>query len=139
MRKIKLNYSADVDAMVIGLVPDGRSVRSQRLAPDTIVDYDASGRLISIEILNMKHHYPETDVTDLGPPIITLTIAEASKESGLARDTLVKQIKNGRLKGIKKGRDWNVALHDLWNYLETRRPAGRPAKRRKARRPKVEA
>ena len=54
-----------------------------------------------------------------------LTLAEAAEETGLSPSTLRVQIRNGRLKATKVGRDWLVTRPALRAYLENRSPQGR--------------
>jgi hypothetical protein len=63
-----------------------------------------------------------------------LTLAEAGREAGLSPETLKKQLHAGRLAGAKRGRDWQVTRHALWNYLEQRDTRGRPPASAKGRR-----
>ena len=52
-------------------------------------------------------------------------------ERGLDPATLRQHIHRGALKAGKRGYDWLVARHELYNYLERREARGRrPAKRR---------
>jgi hypothetical protein len=46
----------------------------------------------------------------------TVTLVEAGNLLGLSPITLRIQIRNGKLKGQKKGRDWFVTLHELDRY-----------------------
>ena len=136
--RMRITYDPQVDAMAVDLAPNGRSVRMQHLSPDFALDFDGTGRLIPVEVLNASQYYPPGVLALLESPAAYLTIAEAAAESRLAPDTLRKQIANGRLAARKHGRDWLIAGHDLWNYLESREARGRPpadpvARKRKAR------
>ncbi len=131
---MRMVYDRTVDALAIELVEDGRSARMVELAPGTRVDLDAAGRLLTVEVLNASGLYPRDALEVLGTAEVWLGLAAAAKESGLERDTLRVLIHAGRLNGRKAGRDWQVTRAALANYLESRKPAGRPAKRKKARR-----
>lgn len=133
---MRITYSPRVDAMAVELAPTSRSVRTQHLSPDFALDFDVEGRLMTIEILNASLYYPSEVLARLESPARFITIEEAAEESRLAPDTLRKQIANGRLTARKHGRDWLVAGHDLWNYLESREPRGRPPADPRARRRK---
>lgn len=135
---MRITYDPSADAMAVDLAPTSRSARTQHLSDDVLVDFDARGRLTSIEILNASAYYDSAALKALDSPAEYLTIAEAATESRLAPDTLRKQVASGRLAARKHGRDWLIAGHDLWNYLESREARGRPpsdptARRRKAR------
>lgn len=120
-------YSREVDALTVELVPKGRTERMVKLGPTCNADVDAKGRLIAIEILDASTWYPKAALEQLEAPTPHyLTLAEAAAEAKLAPVTLRAQITNGKLVGMKQGRDWLVARHELWNYLENRAPQGRP-------------
>lgn len=46
---MKLNYFADTDTLYIGLV-DRPSVESQEIAEGIVIDFDATGQVVGIEI-----------------------------------------------------------------------------------------
>lgn len=131
---MRMTYSPDADALGIRLASGAKDVRTRELAPSTFADFDADGRLVGIEVLNASTRYELAELERLESPAFWLTLAQAAKESKLAVTTIRNQIINGRLPGKKQGRDWVVARHDLWNYLENRAPQGRPAAKRAARR-----
>lgn len=131
---MKVTYSAAADALSVQLLPAARTARSEALGPDITADFDDRGRLIALEVLQASHHYPAAALAALAAPVDWLTLAQAAKESGLSTSTLRVQLNAGRLAGKKQGRDWLVARHELWSYLESRDVRGRPAAKRKARR-----
>lgn len=56
MKPLRVEYDPAVDALAIdfpGFGP-GASARMVRLDPDRALDYDAEGRLVSIELLNVS-------------------------------------------------------------------------------------
>lgn len=125
---MRITYSPTADALAIHLVEGRRSVGTKEITPNVFIDLDEGGRLVAVEVLNASHYYGRAQLESLATPVEYLTLAEAAKESRLAVSTLRNQIAAGRLTGIKRGRDWLVARHDLWNYLESRGPQGRPGK-----------
>ena len=131
---MRMTYSAEADALAIDLA-DGAADRTVRVARGIAADLDAEGRLLSVEILNASRHYPREVLEAVGPPLDEITLAEAAKESGLTAATLRRQCGAGRIAGVvKRGRDWLIPRHALYNYLESRAPQGRPAAKKKARR-----
>ena len=133
-------YDRAADALSIELLPDATSARMVRIAPDCNADLDKRGRLVSIEVLQASAYYPRAALEHLGRTSDELTLLEAAEESELAVTTLKNQIRAGKLKGVKRGRDWVVERADLWSYLESRSAAGRPSTAqvaRKAQRPAV--
>jgi uncharacterized protein YuzE len=133
---MRMTYSADVDAFAAWFGQGVGRVVTRELGPGIHADFDERGTLVGIEVLDASTHYERQALEQLASPIEYLTLAEASRESKLAVNTLRNQINNGRLPAIKRGRDWLVAGHELWNYLESRAPQGRPAAKRAARRNK---
>lgn len=55
-RPIRIEYDPTVDALAIDFpgADDGASAKLVRLDQDRALDYDAQGRLISIELLNVS-------------------------------------------------------------------------------------
>ncbi len=51
---IKTSYDPKADAMFVWLAPDAvKSVETQEVAPGIMLDFDADGRVIGIEILDV--------------------------------------------------------------------------------------
>ena len=130
-----MTYDGAVDALMIELSPEATSTRTKEVAPGIRIDWDASGRVIGIEVLSASAHVDLDALTNLPTGAELLTLEEASKQRGRAAATLRVQLNAGRLKGVKRGRDWYVDATDLLNYVETLSPRGRrPAvPRKKAR------
>jgi len=57
---------------------------------------------------------------------LALTIAEASKLAGPKRDKAYREIKAGRLRAVKRGRNTLILMEDLKSYLASL-PAIRPS------------
>lgn len=133
---IRTTYDMEADALMVQLrsAERGERVRTQVVAPGVHLDFDTAGHLLGLELLGASQHLPRETLAALPSPVQYLTLAEAAKESGLAPATLRVQINHGRLKAVKRGRDWFVDTTALLNYLESREPRGRPAKAGKARR-----
>lgn len=60
------------------------------------------------------------------PRTLPMPLAVAAQIAGVLPDSLRMQIKKGRLKGEKLGRDWFVTRQELDRYLADRAPQGRP-------------
>ncbi|MGE0355119.1 MAG: DUF2283 domain-containing protein [Gemmatimonadales bacterium] len=125
---MRFTYSPTADALAVELAPEAKTASSRTLGEGIQADFDAGGRLITLEILNASQHYPAPALEALGSPPEYLTLTAAAKECGLAPATLRKQVHNGRIPATKQGRDWLIARHDLLAYLESRDPRGRPAR-----------
>jgi len=135
--RMRITYSPDVDALAVELIPDGRSARTQELAPDINLDWDREGRLMTVEILQASAFYPLDKLMQLDDGTEWLTLAEAeaegAEEGGPSAATLRSLIHKGRIPARKVGRELQIAGHELWNYLENRAPSGRPGRRRAAK------
>ena len=138
-KPMTFTYDREADALSIELVPDATSARMVRIAPDCNGDLDRRGRLVSIEILQASAYYPKAQLERLERTSDELTLLEAAAESELAVTTLKNQIRAGKLRGVKRGRDWFVERAELFNYLENRSAAGRPANAGQQRRSQREA
>jgi uncharacterized protein YuzE len=52
---IKTSYDPEADAMFIWLAPeDAKSAETREVSPGVMLDYDAAGRLIGIEVLDVR-------------------------------------------------------------------------------------
>ncbi len=52
---IKTSYDPEADAMFIWLAPeDAKSVDTREVAPGVLLDFDGAGRLIGIEVLDVR-------------------------------------------------------------------------------------
>jgi uncharacterized protein YuzE len=52
---IKTSYDPQADAMFIWLGPeDAKSVETREVSPGVMLDYDAAGRLVGIEVLDLR-------------------------------------------------------------------------------------
>ena len=131
---MQLTYDATVDAFQFELAPGTPVAKTIEWGHGVYVDVDARGRVLGIEVLDASTRFDAASLATLQPPVNTLSLAEAADESGLSAATLRVLLNGGRLVGRKQGRDWTVTLSDLYTYLESRAPSGRPAKSRKARR-----
>lgn len=130
---MRMTYSLTADALAIRLGKGKGPISTVELGGGVNVDYDGDERPVAIEILGASRYYPRAELEQLAQPVHLLTLAEAAAESKLAASTLKNQILAGRLPATKRGRDWVVARHDLWNYLESRAPQGRPGRSARAK------
>jgi excisionase family DNA binding protein len=114
---IYLTYDAEVDALALQLSNGKGHIRSREIAPGIYVDFDSEDHIVALEILDASQHVPRANLKRLRSPAEHLTLREAAKESGLSPTTLRVQIRNGRIRATKKGRDWLINDTDLENYL----------------------
>ncbi len=134
---IRVTYDAEADVLAIDLRRPRESIGAKEVSPGHYLHQDAKGRFVSLEVLDASEHYGRAGLEQLPSPTTWLTVGEAAEKSGLAPTTLRTQIHAGKLRAERRARDWVVAEHELWNYLERRAPQGRRStkERRRARRP----
>jgi excisionase family DNA binding protein len=130
---MRIEYDEEVDALAISFTNRPRSARTKTVAKGINLDFDAKGRLVVIEILDASRFAPADNLRKLDSAREDLTLAQASKESGLTADTLRSLIHKKRLPATKDGRDWKVSLADLYTYLESRDTRGGGRRRELAR------
>jgi uncharacterized protein YuzE len=75
---MKFNYDKDTDSLYINFV-DIPGVDSFEISPDYIVDMDSNGKVIGIEVLNVKekldltqivfNHFPIRDISFINQPV----------------------------------------------------------------------
>ena len=115
---MKFTYDEDADAMMM-LLADAEVEETREIAIGVYADYDAQGRLISLEILDASKNYDLVGV-ELDAPNPFLSLAAAGEMYGISPTTLRHQIARGVLKGVKAGRNWVVHHRDLHAYITQR-------------------
>lgn len=138
---MKTTYDETADVLRITLlerVPRRTRIVTREVAPAVYLD-EAGASVVAIEILDASARIPRVQLSQFASPEQWLTVSEAAAHSGLAAQTLRAQIANGRLAGVKRGRDWTISLTALTNYLESRSARGRPPRLARARRRKASA
>jgi hypothetical protein len=128
-----ISYDAPADAVAIRFAsaPKGKAPTTRELAPNIRADF-LGARLLGLEILEASSMLSTEALAGLTPPVELLTIREAAKASKREPTTLRSAIAAKRLLATKKGRDWQIARHDLLTYLEGLAPAGRPTNNERA-------
>ena len=126
-----MTYDPTVDALWIGLGRADAPV-TRAIGPDAFADFDEDGRLVGIEILAASTRFSRDELAALGDGTTWLTLRDAEvaarRQGGPVSAARLRGLLNeGKISGRKIGRDWQVAEHELVNYLESRRPTGRPA------------
>jgi uncharacterized protein YuzE len=61
---MKVRYDSEVDALYITLA-DGNATDSDELKPGVIVDFDAEGNVIGLEVLHVKKRSPAINVNQV--------------------------------------------------------------------------
>jgi uncharacterized protein YuzE len=64
-------YDSSVDALTISLSPHTPSVRTAEVGPGLLVDFDAHGTAITIEVLDASTRYSAQQLRDLPLPRAT--------------------------------------------------------------------
>ena len=116
---ISAHYDRQADAAYISVGRRRKVNTTEHASHDVAVDFDRNGYVVGIEILNARGHFGP-DVDKLPSAVEELSLAEAAARCQPPRSpiTLRVQIRNGRLKATKRGRDWVVTAANLENYLE---------------------
>jgi uncharacterized protein YuzE len=122
---MRWTYDPDVDALTIVLGARRRSTRTEELGNGLLVDFDRQGTVIAIEVLDASQRYPKDQLAALPLPVPLLPLSHAADRAGVTPDTLRQQIRNQRLKAIKRHREWWVAPAELERYLASRGQRGR--------------
>ena len=92
---MKFTYDEDADAMMM-LLADAEVEETREIAIGVYADYDAQGRLISLEILDASKNYDLAGV-ELDAPNPFLSLAAAGEMYGISPTTLRHQIARGVL------------------------------------------
>ncbi|MEA3244790.1 MAG: DUF2283 domain-containing protein [Gemmatimonadota bacterium] len=131
---MKITYDPKADALYIALWGAKAPFRTVDAGRGVHLDFNDSGKLAGLELLGASEHLPADDLARIGKPSMPRTLGELEKETGITAETWKKLCQAKRVPATKRGRDWVVELADALNYMESRAPSGRPARRRKARR-----
>lgn len=130
---MRWSYDPEVDALTITLIPGRQSARTEELRPGLLWDFDRAGHPVAIEILDASNHFPRESLSHLPLPQVMVPLSEASRSVGLDPATLRQQIRNRRLRAIKRHREWWVKPSALKEYLDSRAPQGRRSSRDRSR------
>lgn len=115
---MQMTYSHEADALMVVLARGVEVDRGVVIAPGVVADFDAAGRLLSVEILNASAHYDQGELDHLPSPVEWLDVSAAAQEFGLPEAGIRKELEAGRLTGRRVGNDWQVARHVMLNLLE---------------------
>jgi uncharacterized protein YuzE len=61
---MKMHYDEQVDALYLSL-DESDVVESEEVKPGIILDFDAAGEVVGIEVLDVKHRVPSADLKEL--------------------------------------------------------------------------
>lgn len=61
---MKLHYDASTDALYLRL-GDADVVESEEVRPGVVLDYDASNRVVALELRDLRKRFPEADLRRL--------------------------------------------------------------------------
>ena len=59
---MKLAYDSAADALSLTL-SDASPTESDEVRPGVVIDYDAQGRVVGVEILHVRKQFPDADLT----------------------------------------------------------------------------
>lgn len=120
---MKFEYDTEVDILMVTLADvQGRRQRSERLPYGGVVlDLAEDGTLLAIEIMGASKKYALDELrghpADYSEP---LSLADASRISGISTQALRKASERGRLVAKKVGRDWTTTIAALHDYQASR-------------------
>jgi len=98
---MKISYDKKADAMAI-IVKDGRISRDMEITENVFAGFDRAGNLIEIQILNVsKNEHP------------WFTLDAAARYLDVSERTLLRWIKDGKLKPKKVGREYRIKPEEL--------------------------
>lgn len=121
---MKFVYDPEVDILMIHLrpyEPGEHSARSPEVMRGVVIDQDAEGNPIEIEIQGASRKFPQEDLAAYDVRRAWITLAEAASRAGLSPNTFKNQAQAGRLKAEKHGRDWMTTEAWLREYLADRK------------------
>lgn len=98
---MKITYDKRADAMSL-IFQDSKISRDMEIAPNVYAGFDRSGALIEIQIL---------EVSEAEAPWFTLEAA--AKYLDVSERTLLRWIKDGKLRPSKVGREYRIKPSDL--------------------------
>ncbi len=131
---MKWTYDPSVDALTILFLEGRASALTREVGIGLLWDFDRNGHPVSIEILDASTHFPVRQLNKLAPPDDVVPLSEAAKRIGLDVSTLRHQIRNKRLRAIKRHREWWVKGSDIEAYLDSRAPQGRRGEKERRQR-----
>ena len=104
---------------MVELVPDNDNLSATQINSVTIPNNNLSEILnLIVQKLEQNNKEQENSLAELDFKL-TLNLKEASLLSGLSKNYLREQIKQGNLKGIKIGNAWRVSRKNLNEFIET--------------------
>lgn len=115
---ITTTYDPEADVLFVQFSQSRGVARSTIVRPGVHVEFDADGRLISLEVLDASRVVDLDSLRNLMDGTEWMSLNEAAEAAGLSATTLRVQLHNGRITGEKRGRDWVIARHVLDTYLD---------------------
>jgi YD repeat-containing protein len=122
----QIQINRRLDTAYIALRPDlppGSVARSDRIHDDLVLDYDAAGRLVGIELLDASQ-YMNLDKTSQQTADLLWGVAEAAAFAGVKRSNFVRDYANKSdfpkpLVQLASGRLW--LSKDITDYIKTKK------------------
>ena len=59
---MKMHYDEKVDALYLSLDDDSEVIESEEVKPGIILDFNAEGQVVGIEVLDLKRRVPKADL-----------------------------------------------------------------------------
>ena len=115
---ITTTYDPDADALQIQFGGSSGVVRTTVVRPGVHLEFDGSGRLVGLEVLEASHVMRADALLNLDDGTEWLSLSDAAEAAKLSASTLRGQLNKGRIVGEKRNRDWVISRHVLETYLD---------------------
>ena len=115
---ITTTYDPDADALQIQFGKSSGVVRTTVVRPGVHIEFDSSGRLVGLEVLEASHVMRADALQHLDDGTEWLSLNDAAEAAKLSASTLRGQLNKGRIAGEKRNRDWVISRHVLETYLD---------------------
>jgi len=116
---LKMEYEPEVDVLTIYFKsPETTLSHSDETEGGVILNYDADGRLVSVEMLDARQRYPASQLAAVSVDEF-IDLKTASAISGIAPVTLRTQAEKDKLWTIRLAGQWLTTCDRLQQYIDS--------------------
>ncbi len=65
---MRMHYDPDADAFAASFAPKGACVESEEVAPGVVLDFDADGQVVGVEVLDVRRRMAARPALPAGRP-----------------------------------------------------------------------
>ena len=121
---MRVSYDHEVDAIYISLA-SGPKEKQQKINEDVILDLDANGVIVGIEILDVTKNYG-ADILEFSLSLLNdaprsdqyeYTAEEAAELLQVNKETLLRKIRGGHLKATRIGKAYRIPKSELHRLM----------------------